>query len=83
MDYTNTEKDVYLIFGSESSGIPKEILREHLERCVRLPMTDKVRSLNLSNTVAILSYEVLRQQNFNDLFDHEPESLKGNDWLIK
>ena len=46
-------------------------------------MTDKVRSLNLSNTVAIISYEVLRQQNYNNLFKHEPESLKGKDWLLK
>lgn len=83
MDFTNSEKDVYLIFGSESSGIPKEILKDHLDKCVRLPMTEKVRSLNLSNTVAILSYEVLRQQNFNDLFDHEPDTLKGRDFLTK
>lgn len=83
MDFTDNSKEIYLIFGSESSGIPKEILKDHLERCVRLPMTDKVRSLNLSNTVAILSYEVLRQQEFNDLFSHEPESLKGKDWLLK
>ncbi len=46
-------------------------------------MTQKVRSLNLSNTVAILAYEVLRQQGYNDLFTHEPESLKGKDFLIK
>ena len=46
-------------------------------------MTDKVRSLNLSNTVAILAYEVLRQQGYIGLFDHEPESLKGKDWLLK
>lgn len=83
MNFTDNSKDIYLIFGSESSGIPKEILSDHLERCVRLPMTEKVRSLNLSNTVAILSYEVLRQQNFNDLFDHEPDSLKGKDFLTK
>ncbi len=83
MDYTKTDGDVYLVFGSESSGIPKEILRGHLDTCLRLPMTEKVRSLNLSNTVAILAYEVLRQQGYNDLFDHEPESLKGEDWLLK
>ena len=82
MDYTVPD-NVYLVFGSESSGIPKEILRDHLDTCLRLPMTDKVRSLNLSNTVAVLAYEVLRQQGYNNLFDHEPESLKGKDWLIK
>ncbi len=82
MDY-KTPEDVYLVFGSESSGIPKEILRDHLDTCLRLPMTDKVRSLNLSNTVAILCYEVLRQQGYNSLFTHEPDSLKGKDWLLK
>ncbi len=83
MDYQNKDKDIYLIFGSESSGIPKEILKSHLDRCLRLPMTDKVRSLNLSNTVAILAYEVLRQQGYKGLFDHEPDTLKGKDYLLK
>ena len=84
MDFSGKSgKDIYVIFGSESSGIPKEILRGHLDKCLRLPMTDKVRSLNLSNTAAILAYEVLRQQDYNDLWSHEPESLKGKDWLIE
>lgn len=83
MNFKKSEEDIYVIFGSESSGIPKEILRPHLETCLRLPMTDKVRSLNLSNTVAVLAYEVLRQQGYNDLFTHEPETLKGKDWLLK
>lgn len=83
MDFSQKEEDIYIIFGSESSGIPKEILRPHLDNCLRLPMTDKVRSLNLSNTAAILAYEVLRQQGYNDLWTHEPESLKGKDWLLK
>jgi len=84
MDFSKKEdKDIYIIFGSESSGIPKEILKGHLDNCLRLPMTEKVRSLNLSNTVAVLCYEVLRQQDYNQLFTHEPDSLKGKDWLIK
>ena len=83
VDFKTTNKDSYIVFGSESSGIPKEILRPHLDNCLRLPMTDKVRSLNLSNTVAVLAYEVLRQQGYNELFTHEPESLKGKDWLLK
>ena len=83
VDYKTSNKDSYIVFGSESSGIPKEILRPHLDNCLRLPMTDKVRSLNLSNTVAVLAYEVLRQQGYNELFTHEPESLKGKDWLLK
>ena len=48
--------------------IPKEILRNYLDRCMRLPTTANVRSLNLSNCVAIASYEVLRQQDYPDLF---------------
>ena len=77
------DTDIYVIFGSESSGIPKQILKNHLDNCLRLPMTEVVRSLNLSNTVAILAYEVLRQQDYQGLYKHEPESLKGKDWLIK
>ncbi|PAT01073.1 RNA methyltransferase [Candidatus Izimaplasma bacterium ZiA1] len=83
MDYNSFEEDIYLVFGSESSGVPKEILKEHLDRCFRLPMTSLVRSLNLSNTVAIVIYEVLRQQGFNDLITHEPDIYKGKDFLSK
>lgn len=82
INYT-ASKDVYLIFGAESSGIPKEILTPHFDTCLRLPMTDKVRSLNLSNTVAIVAYEVLRQQGFEGLYTHEPESMKGKDYLLR
>jgi tRNA (cytidine/uridine-2'-O-)-methyltransferase len=80
-DYSDKNKNIYLIFGKESTGIPKEILREHLDRCMRIPMTDKTRALNLSNCVAIMVYEALRQQNFNDLLRAEP--FKGEDYLIK
>ncbi len=65
--------DVYLIFGREDAGIPEEILLQHPETCVRMPMLPYLRSLNLSNTVAIAAYEVLRQwgypelQNFGEL----------------
>ncbi|MCF7926153.1 MAG: tRNA (cytidine(34)-2'-O)-methyltransferase [Candidatus Izimaplasma sp.] len=83
IDFTDHKKDIYLIFGSESSGISKEILTPNFENCIRVPMTEQIRSLNLSNTVAILSYEVLRQQNYKDLFAHEPDSLKGKDFLLK
>lgn len=77
----NITEDIYMIFGAESSGIPKEILQDHLEHCYRLPMTENVRSLNLSNTVAIVAYEALRQQGYKGLFEHEPDSLKGKDYL--
>ena len=79
----DTTKDYYFILGRESTGIPKEILKDHLERCIRLPMTDKVRSLNLSNVAAIIAYEALRQQGFPNLSEFEPETLKGSNFLLK
>ncbi len=81
-DFSNLNKDIYLIFGRESTGIPKEILRDNLDKCIRLPSNDKIRSLNLSNTVAIMIYEVLRQQDYPGLSKVEPETLKGEDWLL-
>lgn len=81
-DFSDQNKEIYLIFGRESTGIPKKILRENLDRCIRLPSTDKIRSLNLSNTVAIMIYEVLGQQDYPGLSKVEPESLKGEDWLL-
>ncbi len=80
-DYSNSKEDIYLIFGKESTGIPKEILRQDLDHCMRIPMTDNVRSLNLSNCCAIVIYEVLRQQNYNDLLREEPH--KDKDYIIK
>ena len=80
-DYTDKSKNIYLIFGKESTGIPKEILRNNLDRCIRIPATDNVRSLNLSNCVAIVLYEVLRQQDYLDLSRTEP--FKGEDWLLE
>lgn len=79
-DYSNKDENIYLIFGKESTGIPKEILSHDLEHCMRIPMTDKVRALNVSNSVAIMVYEVLRQQDFRDLLRTEP--FKGEDYLF-
>ena len=79
-DYTNKKNEnIYFIFGKESTGIPKEILKDNLDHCMRIPMTANVRALNLSNCVAICVYEVLRQQNYRDLLREEPH--KGNDYL--
>ena len=79
-DYSNsTNENLYFIFGKESTGIPKEILQNDLEHCMRIPMTDKVRALNVSNSVAIVIYEALRQQNYNGLLFEEPH--KGADYL--
>ena len=66
-DEFSYDSRVYLIFGKESVGLPESLLMENRENCVRVPMSDKARSLNLANTVAILSYEVMRQYNFTGL----------------
>ena len=61
------EDDCYIMFGKESAGIPEEILMEHKEKCVRIPMINDIRSLNLSNSVAIVLYEALRQNQFDHM----------------
>ncbi|MET1177246.1 tRNA (uridine(34)/cytosine(34)/5-carboxymethylaminomethyluridine(34)-2'-O)-methyltransferase TrmL [Peribacillus simplex] len=66
-DYSDQDSEIYFIFGRETTGLPKELIKENMDRCLRIPMTDKVRSLNLSNTAAILVYEALRQQNYREL----------------
>ncbi|MGE7185707.1 tRNA (uridine(34)/cytosine(34)/5-carboxymethylaminomethyluridine(34)-2'-O)-methyltransferase TrmL [Peribacillus sp. NPDC006672] len=66
-DYSDLDSEIYFIFGRETTGLPKELIQENMDRCLRIPMTDKVRSLNLSNTAAILIYEALRQQNYREL----------------
>ena len=78
-DFSNVDENIYLIFGKESTGIPKEILKNYLDSCMRIPMNDNIRALNLSNSVAIGVYEVLRQQNYRDLLFTEP--FKGEDYL--
>lgn len=80
-DYSNPDENIYLIFGKESTGIPKEILQEDLEHCMRIPINANIRALNLSNSVAIMLYEVLRQQNYPNLLFTEP--FKGEDYLEK
>ena len=58
------EEDCYIMFGKESAGIPEEILVQNEENCIRIPMMEKIRSLNLGNSVAIVLYEALRQNGF-------------------
>ena len=67
--YTEAEfgPDDYIMFGKESAGIPEEILVRHPKACVRIPMWGDIRSLNLSNSVAIVLYEALRQNGFENL----------------
>ena len=80
-DYSDKSKNIYLIFGKESTGIPKEILKNYLDRCIRIPCSSDVRCLNVSNCVAVALYEVLRQQEYLDLCRVEP--FKGEDWLLE
>lgn len=80
-NYANDKVDHYLIFGHEHDGIPKEILIKNLDDCYRIPMSDKARSLNLSNCVALAIYEVLRQQDFYGL--SEVEVQKGEEFLYE
>jgi len=61
------EDDCFIMFGKESAGIPEEILRDNQETCVRIPMLGETRSLNLSNSVAIILYEAFRQHDFAHL----------------
>ena len=63
----NYEPDCYIMFGKESAGIPEEILKENPETCIRIPMVGETRSLNLSNSVAIVLYEALRQNDFSNM----------------
>ena len=64
--------DDFIMFGKESAGIPEELLIEYENTCIRIPMLDEIRSLNLSNSVAIVLYEALRQQDFKGM------QIKGN-----
>lgn len=66
MDY-RTDENLYFIFGRETRGLPERILKQHPEECIRIPMIAEARSLNLSNSVAIIAYEALRQQDFGAL----------------
>lgn len=59
--------DDYFLFGKETAGLPEDLLKENLDKCIRIPMKKSLRSLNLSNSVSIIIYEALRQNNFANL----------------
>lgn len=61
------DRDVYFVFGKESRGLPEPLLAENYDRCIRIPMQGFVRSLNLSNSVAVIVYEALRQMGYPNL----------------
>jgi tRNA (cytidine/uridine-2'-O-)-methyltransferase len=66
-DYSNPDKDYFFIFGRETTGLPKDVIENNKDVSLRIPMNDNIRSLNLSNTAAILIYEALRQQDYRQL----------------
>lgn len=71
VSYPPVNKNVYLVFGNESKGLPEEIYAKQKEQLIRIPMVINVRSLNLSNAVAVIAYEVLRQRDFVNLATFE------------
>ncbi|MGX9340083.1 MULTISPECIES: tRNA (cytidine(34)-2'-O)-methyltransferase [unclassified Mycoplasma] len=75
------EGEIWVMFGTESTGIPKTIMQTNIDNCLRIPMNPNCRSLNLANSVAIVLYEILRQTNFNDLSIYEVQ--KGKDFILK
>lgn len=74
----NYPDNVYIMFGKETKGLPEDLLYENKDSCVRIPMRDTLRSLNLSNSVAIAVYEILRGWNFEGL--REDGKLTSRDW---
>ncbi|MDN6327260.1 MAG: tRNA (uridine(34)/cytosine(34)/5-carboxymethylaminomethyluridine(34)-2'-O)-methyltransferase TrmL [Alkalibacterium sp.] len=80
IDYSDTSKDHYFLFGKETTGLPEAFMKKNTEKCLRIPMNDEhVRSLNLSNTANILIFEALRQQNFaglDQVYTYENDKLK-------
>lgn len=79
----NYSGKIFLMFGKESKGLPEELLAKNYESCVRIPMRQNLRSLNLSNSVAIAVYEAFRQRNFEGLLDEgTPTSFSWEDYKI-
>lgn len=79
INFSDKTVNYYLIFGKESTGIPKDILKNNIDKCYRIPTSSNIRALNLSNCVALVTYEALRQQNFPYLLHDDP--YKGKDYL--
>ncbi|WP_029513244.1 tRNA (cytidine(34)-2'-O)-methyltransferase [Mycoplasmopsis primatum] len=73
------DKEIWLMFGKESTGIDKKILQDNIDYCLRIPMVSAMRSINLANSVAIVGFEVMRQLDFCDLSLYEVQ--KGKDFL--
>ena len=80
-NYKIKNKKIYLIFGKESTGIPKMVLKNNIKNVYRIPTTDKVRSINLSNSVAVIAFFASYKNNFKHLSYYEPKVYKGKDYL--
>lgn len=81
VNYKNRLEDFYFMFGRESTGIPHELLRKYYDKTIRIPMAPCARSLNLSNSVAIVLFEALKQQDFANLATRE--EIKGENFLFE
>lgn len=83
VDFKNEHEtgDIFVMFGRESTGIDKWILKENIDKCLRIPMYAKNRSINLANSVCIIGYEIMRQLDFEDLSKYEVQ--KSKDFLLK
>ncbi|VEU75502.1 tRNA/rRNA methyltransferase [Mycoplasmopsis maculosa] len=75
------KNEIWLMFGKESTGIDKKILKDNFDNCLRIPMVSNMRSINLANCVSILGFEVMRQLDFQDLSKFEIQ--KGKDFLLE
>ena len=80
INYSNQD-DIWIMFGTESTGIPKKILQTSIETCLRIPMKQDCRSLNLANSVNLIVYEILRQKNFEGLSEFEYQ--KGKNFILE
>lgn len=81
VDYTDPNKDYYFVFGKETTGLPETFMREYYDRNLRIPMSDNIRCYNLSNSVAMVLLEALRQQGFPNMeksHHYENDKLKDN-----
>ena len=83
-DFSKVNEELFIMFGRESTGIPYDILHDNLDSCFRIPTTDKIRSLNLSNCVAIMLYKATSDLDDNpNLIKHEPDCYKGENFIDK
>ncbi|WP_027121147.1 tRNA (cytidine(34)-2'-O)-methyltransferase [Mycoplasma leonicaptivi] len=73
--------EIWVMFGRESTGIDKDLLKNNLDNCLRIPMVSEMRSINLSNSVCVIGYEIMRQLDFINLSLYEVQ--KGKDFLLK